>query len=210
MGKQTGPSTGVRGLFKGWQLGFKTLTAHQPSPPGAGAAPFSSGAGDPRRPRQSPHRAVPGEQPHLASRRAAPRVAGPCTHATAPRLRCCGGRAVASPVGPSHACRPPRRAACRAEPRAQATAPHLRCCGGRAAAPPAVVGPRAQATSQGRRRGGERERRRRTVLRSQTTTPAHVAVGKGGVRADGPLCCRLGSRAPAVRPSPMGHRQKSE
>jgi hypothetical protein len=110
MGKQTGPSMGVRGLFKGWQLGFKTLTAHQPSPPGAGAAPFSSGAGDLRRPGQSPHRAMPGEQPHLASRRAAPRVAGPRAHATAPRLRCCGGRAVAPPAGPSRARRPPRRA----------------------------------------------------------------------------------------------------
>jgi hypothetical protein len=55
-----------------------------------------------------------------------------------------------------------------------------------------------------------RGRRRRMVLRSQTTIPAHVAVGKGGARADGPLCCRLGSRAPAVRPFPMGRRRESE
>jgi hypothetical protein len=78
MGKQTGPSMGVRDLFKGWQLGFskpirvfKTLTAHPPSPPGAGAgaAPSSQGAGDPHRPGLSPYRAVYGEQPRRAGER---------------------------------------------------------------------------------------------------------------------------------------------
>jgi hypothetical protein len=189
--------------------------------PGAGqaAAPPAAGAGEPRRSGRAaagPAKAAP---PAAGAGRAAQARAsrrGPCRG----RAACCrGGQSRAGQGEPSRALPRPRR-----------LLPGRASRAGQGESPWALPRPRRLLPGRSTRAGpstpwpseatlmeddeaasaSAHGRRRRTVLRLQTTTPEHLAVGKGGARADGPLCCRLGSRAPAVRPFRMGRRRESE
>jgi hypothetical protein len=137
---------GVRGHFKGWQLGFPTLTAltsrHLPAAGRQGHGP--------RRPRRSQAQGIhaarsieAGEQPRSAAccrgvepprRVQAGRVSRASRHAGA---ACCRGRRAAAPRAPEAGRAAVPVAACRRAGRA--AAPVAACCrAGRAAAPVAA------------------------------------------------------------------------
>jgi hypothetical protein len=177
--------------------------------PGAGqaAAPPAAGAGEPRRSGRAaagPAKAAP---PAAGAGRAAQARAsrrGPCRG----RAACCrGGQSRAGQGKPPRSLPRPSRLLPGAGEQPRRLLPGRSTRAGPSTPWPSEAtlmedDEAASASAHGRRR--------RTVLRLQTTTPEHLAVGKGGARADGPLCCRLGSRAPAVRPFRMGRRRESE
>jgi hypothetical protein len=198
--------------------------------PGAGKQPrrLLPGRAEPRR-QGEPPRALPRPRRQLpgaggaaqakASRR------GPCRG----RAACCRarGRSRAGQGEPPRALPRPRRLLPGAGEQPRRLLPGRASRAGQGEAPRALPRPRRLLPGRSTRAGPSTRRatlmeddeaasasahgrRRRTVLRLQTTTSEHLAVGKGGAQADGPLCCRLGSRAPAVRPYRMGRRRESE
>jgi hypothetical protein len=221
----------VAWFFKGWQLGFQTLTPHQPplwatasrraplfpncSRLGPGKTVQVSG---PRRPRTAPL-PRPGRAERVVA--AAPRAAQAGRRAG---RACCRSGPVVAPG------QPPRQASAlqRQQPRRAS-----RVLPGRAREPPATRAPEAgraccrgapgsrrAARTRGRaspfREDGEAvsasahgRRHRQTVSLSPTMTPARVAVERGGAPPDVPPCCRSGSRASTVRPFRMGRRRES-
>jgi hypothetical protein len=195
----------------------------QPERASRRAGPRAAASGEP------PRRLLPGR----ASRRAGCR--GRATPLSRPgraeRVVAAAPRAAQTERARAASCRggPPRRASVlplRASRRAgPAAAP-----GERAAASAATPGePRAAGARQGAARGActrgraspfreddeavsasaHRHRHRRTVSLLPTTTPARVAVERGGAPADVPPCCRSGSRASTVRPFRMGRHRES-
>jgi hypothetical protein len=207
-----GPSTSRRAVPGEQRLRLaSSRAAGAVGDPRAEAAPGKPPPGElPRRLRLAPRAALADEPPHRLPRPGRARY---------------GGRAAAplAEAMPRALWRASHRAAAEAGPRACEAAPRAALVGELGRASHRVV---ATSAAQSRARRGRarpqirendeagsasaRGRRRRTVLRLQTTTPAHVVAGKGGARADGPLCCRLGSRAPSVRPFRMGRRRESE
>jgi hypothetical protein len=105
MGKQAGPSMGVRGPFKGWQLGFPTLTALTSRRLPAAGRPRRAAAPGYVLPRRASRRAglraaTPGEPPRRASCRAGTacrRVGAACCRGRPGSRRAARTRGRASP-----------------------------------------------------------------------------------------------------------------